>query len=296
MDWKHFVDALFVKSGRIIPDKMYLRVRYWACRGYWMDFKHPYTLNEKLQWLKLYNRRPEYTTYTDKYAVKEFISRMLGEEFVIPTLGVWNTSEEIDFDSLPSKFVIKPTHNSFIGRVICSDKSKLDVQDVRLSLSKALKQNYFYEWREWPYKNIVPRIIAEQYLQNSDGTPIVDYKFYCFGGEPRYFMYSKGEADHTVRNCKFDLDGNCIDHLFKKNRTISDDEIRLPSNLQEMISVVRKLAVGHPHVRVDLYNVDGHIYFGEMTFFSGAGFIDMDSAELSQQMADLIPTDKKYEG
>lgn len=258
--------------------------------GYWMSFKHPKTLNEKLQWLKIHNRKPEYTTYVDKYEVKQYVSDVIGSQYVIPTIGVWDSEKDINFDSLPDKFVLKPTHNSSVGRCICTDKDKLDIPSTLAALRKALKQNYYYEWREWPYKNIKPRIIAEEYIENPDGTPIVDYKFYCYGGEPRYFMYSVGEADHTVRNCKFDMMGNNIDHLFKKERTLSDGEICLPDNLDEMIVIVRTLCKGHPHIRIDLYNVAGRIYFGEMTFYSGGGFISIDSAEFSQAMADYIIT------
>ena len=282
------IDIALNKFGKVLPDQLYLKLKYRLRAGYWMDFNNPTTLNEKLQWLKIHNRKDEYTTYSDKYLVKKYIADTIGEEYVIPTLGVWDDPDEIDFDKLPNRFVMKPTHNSSVGRCLCEDKSKLDIPATRKMLKKALKQNYYYIWREWPYKNIKPRVIAEPYIVNADGTSIVDYKFYCYGGEPRYFMYSVGEAHHNVRNCKFDLDGNNIDHLFKKKRALTDEEIKLPENLDEMIRIVRKLSVGYPHIRIDLYNVDGKIYFGEMTFYSGDGFINIDSKEFSQKMADYM--------
>lgn len=288
MELNTFLDVILSKYGHFIPDEPYLKLKYRLREGYWMDFENPHTLNEKLQWLKLHNRQDKYTSYSDKFEVKKYIREVLGEEYVIPTIGIWDNPEEIDFSKLPEKFVLKPTHNSSVGRCICTDKSKLDISKVKTGLKKALTQNYYYVWREWPYKNIKPRIIGEEFIQNADGTPIVDYKFYCFGGKPQYFMYSVGEAHHHVRNCKFDMKGNNIDYLFKKKRALSDDEIQLPKNLEEMVAIVEKLCVGYPHIRIDLYNVDGHIYFGEMTFYTGDGFINIDNKEFSQKLADFI--------
>lgn len=288
MNLTTFFDVLLSKYGHFIPDKLYLKLKFRLREGYWMDFENPHTLNEKLQWLKLHNRQDKYTLYSDKYEVKKYIREVLGEGYVIPTIGIWDNPEEIDFSKLPEKFVLKPTHNSSVGRCICTDKSKLDIRKAISVLKKALAQNYYYVWREWPYKNIKPRIIGEEFVQNADGSPIVDYKFYCFGGSPQYFMYSVGEAHHCVRNCKFDMKGNNIDYLFKKQRTLSDDEISLPKNLDEMVAIVEKLCVGYPHIRIDLYNVDGHIYFGEMTFYTGDGFINIENNEFSQKLADLI--------
>ena len=288
MELNTLLDVILSKYGHFIPDEPYLKLKYRLREGYWMDFENPHTLNEKLQWLKLHNRQDKYTSYSDKFEVKKYIREVLGEEYVIPTIGIWDNPEEIDFSKLPEKFVLKPIHNSSVGRCICTDKSKLDISKVKTGLKKALTQNYYYVWREWPYKNIKPRIIGEEFIQNADGTPIVDYKFYCFGGKPQYFMYSVGEAHHHVRNCKFDMKGNNIDYLFKKKRALSDDEIQLPKNLEEMVAIVEKLCVGYPHIRIDLYNVDGHIYFGEMTFYTGDGFINIDNKEFSQKLADFI--------
>ena len=283
-----FFDQLLSKYGHFIPDEPYLKLKYRLREGYWMDFNNPHTLNGKFQWLKLHNRQDKYTQYSDKYEVKKYIKEVLGDDFVIPTIGIWDHPDEIDFSTLPDKFVLKPTHNSSVGRCICTDRNQLDINRAKALLKKALTQNYYYLWREWPYKNINPRIIGEKFIQNADGTPIVDYKFYCFGGEPRYFMYSVGEANHHVRNCKFDMTGKNIDYLFKRKPALSDEEIKLPDNLDEMIKVVRILCKGYPHIRIDLYNVDGHIYFGEMTFYTGDGFINIDNKEYSQQLADLI--------
>lgn len=271
-----------------IPDKPYVSLLHYAQTGRFPNLKNPKTLSEKLQWLKLYNRNPELHLYVDKYRVKEFYKEAVGEQYIIPTLGVWDKAEDIDFSTLPNQFVIKANHNSAKGTYICRDKSKMDEKKVRKNLQKAINSDFWKRYREWAYKDIPRKIIAEQFLQNADGSPIVDYKFYCYGGKPRYFMYSVGEAVHRVRNHKFDMDCNSIDHRFKAKPTITLDEIKLPDNFSEMKSIVEKLCVGFPHIRIDMYNVDGKIYMGEMTFYSGKGFINIDDADLSQELADYI--------
>jgi len=288
MKLKSLLISLLVRFGRPIPDITYLKLAFRLREGYWMDFDNPRTLNEKLQWLKIHNRDERYAVMVDKYEVKKYVASVIGEGYLIPTIGVYDNPGMIDFGALPESFVLKATHNSGEGRFICQNKQDLNADEVRRMLKKALSHNYYYCWREWPYKNVRPRIICEKYIQNADGTPIVDYKFYCFNGEPVYFMYSMGEADHHVRNCKFDLDGNDIDFHFKKKRALQDDEIKLPGNLDEMVAVVRKLCAGMPHVRVDLYNVDGHIYFGELTFYTNDGFINIEDQSFAQYLADLI--------
>lgn len=274
-----------------LNDRAFVSLLYYSKVSSCLNLKNPRKLNEKLQWLKLYNRKPEYSIYSDKVKVKDYIARVIGSDYVIPTLGVWKSSADIDFSKLPNKFVIKTNHNSGLGMYICTDKSKMNESAVRANLTKGLKQDYYKCWREWPYKNVERRILAEQFLENSDGSPIADYKFYCYGGKPRYFMYSVGEASHQVRNHKFDMDCNSIDYLFKSKETISASEIKLPENFNIMKQIVEKLAVGFEHIRIDLYNVDGKIYFGEMTFFSGAGFITIENEEYSQYLADLINLD-----
>lgn len=289
---------LMLTSGRIpgfripVSDKTYLKILYKENCGEKLHLYPPVKLNEKLQWLKLYNRDPGYFRYADKYLVREYIASEIGEQYLIPLIGRWERPEDIDFSSLPEKYVLKCNHNSSDGMVICKDKSSLDIEDALRRMKHALKINYFYMSREWPYKNIKRCIVGEKYLENSDGSPLVDYKFYCFDGKPRYFMYSLGEADHNVRNHKFDMNLNSIDYLFKEKAAIDVNKIKLPDNIEEMIRIVEKLCVGFPHIRIDLYNIDGKIYFGEMTFFSSGGFMNIHSKEFAQEMADLIDVEK----
>ena len=285
MSWIQATESFF--NQRIIPDKLYLSLVYKTKTGYKINWQNPNTLNEKLQWLKLYDRRPEYTIYVDKYKVRDYIAKTIGDEFLIPLLGVWNNPDEIDFNKLPNQFVLKCNHDS--GKLcICKDKSSFDFKAAKVKLRNSIKKDYYIKNREWPYKNVPRKIIAEKMITNKDGSPLVDYKFYCYGGKPRYFMYSLGEADHKVRNHKFDMNLNSIDHLFKNKPTIDKESIVLPNNIKKMIEIVEKLCIGFPHIRIDLYNIDEQIYFGEMTLFSGSGFINIESYEFSQKMADLI--------
>lgn len=275
-------------------DESYLKLLYQVRTGEKLNLDNPTRLNEKLQWLKINNRKTQYTMLADKYLVKEYIKESIGEKYVVPLLGMWENVEDINFDLLPEKFVIKCNHTSSTGVVICRDKKELNLNDVKTQLKTGLKTNYYYRSREWPYKNIKRVIFAEEFLENQDGSEIIDYKFYCYGGEPRYFMVSYGEASHHVRNHKFDMDLRSIDYLFKDKPVIDEESICMPNNIQEMIAIVRKLAVGFPHIRIDLYNVNGKVYFGEFTFYSGGGFINIKSREYEQQLADYIDV-KDYE-
>lgn len=289
MNFPYFISYLISKGVfNHLNDKHFLPILYYANMEEWPNLSQPQKLSEKLQWLKMNYRRPEMTIFSDKVMVKDYIAKTIGPQFLIPTLGVWERAEDVDFSSLPDKFVIKVNHNSGLGMYICKDKSLMDENKVRKGLAKGLNQDYYRCYREWSYKNIPRRILAEKYIENADGTPIVDYKFYCYGGKPRYFMYSVGEANHHVRNCKFDMECNNIDFLFKKKPALQDDEIKLPNNFDEMKKIIEKLCAGFPHIRVDLYNVDGKIYFGELTFYSGAGFIRIDNQEYSDELASFI--------
>ena len=275
-----------------MDDETFLRKKYIAIEGKELDLNNPKTLNEKLQWLKLNDRKDVYTKLVDKYEVKKIIAKILGKEYIIPTIAVWDSPEKIVVDDLPDKFVLKCTHNSAGKLCVCTDKNVFDLEKARRILQKQLDENYYYTNREWPYKNVKPRIICEQYMENRNKTPLVDYKFYCYGGSPEYFMVSYGEADHHVRNHKFNMELESIDYLFKENPTVNLKDIVLPSNMNEMIQIVERLCKPFQHIRVDLFNIDGKIYFGELTFFSGAGFINIKSKEYSQKLADKICLEK----
>ena len=289
--------GLFRLIAPLVPDKLWLKLMFRIRGGYWMDFNNPKTISEKLFWLKLNYRDPQLTMLVDKYRAKEYLKNKVGEQYVLPALGVWEKADDIDFDKLPNQFVLKCNHASAYGMVICTDKSKLDIKKARKTLQNCLDSNYYLYGREWPYKNVKKCIFCEPYLENKDKSPLVDYKFYCYGGKPEYFMYSVGEATHTVRNHKFDMNCKSIDYLFKVKPTITEEEIHLPDNINEMIEIARKLAVGYQHIRVDMYNIDGKIYMGELTFFSGGGFINIVNEEYMLSLAnkiDLSQIKKKY--
>jgi len=256
-----------------MSDECFVKIQYRLITGKKLSLQAPTELNEKMQYLKLHDRRPEYTAMADKYAVKDIISGKLGPEYVVPLIGVWDRVEDIDFDALPDKFVLKCTHDSS-GHVICRDKSALNITKTRKKLAKRLNRNYYWSNREWPYKNVKPRIIAEKLLEPADGKAPDDYKFFFFGGELQYFTLMRGGAGHHARNNKFDRNLNSIVDRFGEDekQRLWLSEITFPDNMDEMIAVAEKLGQGFRHIRIDLYNIDGHIYFGEYTFFNKGGY------------------------
>lgn len=276
-----------------MDDIAYLKKLFFFNTNTKWDFKNPKTLDQKMQWLKIYDRDPKYVDLVDKYESKRIVGKKIGEKYIIPSLGCWDSFNDIDFSKLPEKFILKTTHDSGT-HVICHNKNLFDYRNAKKILDKSLKRNYFYLWREWPYKNVKPRIIAEPLLENIDGGPLVDYKFYCYGRKPQYFMYSIGEAEHNVKNHKFDMSGKSIDYLFKETPAIELSNIKLPSNLEEMIMIVNKLCDISEHVRIDLFNVDGKIYMGEVTFCTNAGFISIKDEGFKQSLADMIDISKVY--
>lgn len=258
-----------------VPDKPYIKFTYRCYLGKKLNLEDPKTMNEKLQWLKLYNRQPKYTMMADKYAARDYIKQMLGEEYLIPLLGVWDDPKDIDFDSLPEKFVLKCNHNSGLGMCICKDKSKLDIPKVRKELKKGLKQNYYQPGREWPYKNIKRRIIAEQFMADAPGaTDFTDYKFFCFNGKVDSVMccYERNSGDTKF----YFFDKNWELKRYNKRGKEAPEGFTMPKpeKMDEMFAVAEKLSadVGAPFLRVDLYNSCGQIYFGELTFFPDSGF------------------------
>ena len=252
-----------------VPAEEFLRRMYRIHMGRELDLKDPKTYTEKLQWLKLHDHRPEYTTMVDKYAVKEYVAQKIGPEYVIPLLGVWDRAEDIDFDSLPDRFVLKTTHDSG-GIVVCTDKSRLDIPGTRKKLGYFLKRNYYDHNREWPYQNVPHRIIAEGYMEDSATAELRDYKFFTFGGEPRvlYIAQGRGRGEPTVADF-FDMD---FHHLpFTIDHDMAPVPPEKPRCFEEMKRLAAILSEGTPQLRVDFYEVDGRVYFGEMTFFHCSG-------------------------
>ena len=255
------------KAG--MPAEAFLKRMYKIQMGKELDLENPVYYTEKLQWLKLYDHRPEYTTMVDKYAVKEYVAGRIGEQYVIPLLGVWERADQIDFDALPSQFVLKTTHDSG-ALVICKDKSKLDKQAAIKKLDHFMQRRYYDCNREWPYKNVKPRIIAEKYMEDSSYKELRDYKFFTFGGVPKvlYIAQGRGKGEPTVADF-FDMDFN---HLpFTIDHDMADVPPDKPVCFEEMKRLAALLSEGTPQLRVDFYEVDGKVYFGEMTFFHCSG-------------------------
>ena len=253
-----------------MPDAILLKVLFRLRVGYRLDLKNPKKFNEKIQWLKLFNRNPLYTTLVDKYAVKQYIADKIGEQYIIPTLGVWNKFDEIDFDKLPNQFVLKCTHDSG-SYIICKDKTKFDVDSARKKLSSALKRNYYFAGREWPYKNVFPRIIAEKYIEDRNGA-IVDYKFSCFNGNVDCVMVCLDRHINDVKFYFFDKTWNLKRLNVRGKNAPEGFTIPKPSCMDEMFEIAAKLSKDIPFVRVDLFECDGKVYFGEMTFYPDSGF------------------------
>ena len=256
----------------LLPDDIYLKREFKKALGYELNLDNPRTFNEKLQWLKLYDRNPRYTTMVDKVAAKKYVADIIGEEYTIPTLGVWERPEDINFDELPDKFVLKCNHNSGLGMCICTDKSKLDFNNVKKDLKKGLKQDYYLTGREWPYKNVVPRILAEKYMEDSSGCgELTDYKVLCFNGHPKLIEIHMGRFGKNHTQDIYDENWNKTE-INQPGSPISNIVLDKPVFFDEMMDLSRKLSAGIPHVRVDWYYTNERLYFGELTFFDGSGY------------------------
>lgn len=276
-----------------MPDEEYLKKQYKAIMGKKLNLDNPRTFNEKLQWLKLHNRRPEYITMVDKYAVKQYVANKIGEEYIIPTLGVWDNAEDIDFDKLPNKFVLKCNHNSGLGMCICKDKSKIDIPRTIALLNKGLAQNYYLHGREWPYKYVKRRIIAEQYMEdNPDSQELTDYKLMCFNGKIKCsFTCTSRYAKEGLRVTFFDT--NWKKMPFERHYPSEFGTIAKPKTYGEMTQLAEKLAEKIPFVRVDFYEIKGKPYFGEMTFFPGNGMEEFTPEEWDETLGSWIELPNK---
>lgn len=295
-DPRSIVIHYFRKSiGKLLPDKEYLYIMYRIMMHKKLDLKNPRTFNEKLQWLKLYNRNPEYTLMVDKYEAKKYVENKIGSKYIIPTLGVWDSFDDIDFKSLPQQFVLKCTHDSG-GLIICRDKNRLDLEEVESKIEACLKQRYFWIAREWPYKDVKPRIIAEKYMENSGDDELTDYKWFCFNGEPKFVYVSHGLANHATATIDF-YDMNYERMPFKRTDYKSSViDAAKPDTYDEMLYVARKLSKDIPFVRVDLYEIDGKVYFSEITFFPCAGWMPIDPPEWDYRLGEYINLPIRKEG
>lgn len=267
-----------------LPDKPCLYLLYWARMGRRLNLKNPQTFNEKQQWLKLYNRKSEYTQMVDKYEAKKYIASLIGEEYVIPTLDVWERFEDIDFDELPDQFVLKCTHDSGCF-VICRDKSKLDFGAAEKKIKKSLKKNYYFHGREWPYKDVKPQIIAEEYVEDTQDDALTDYKFYCFGGIPKIMYISKDHGKEPFTDF-FDMEFNHLPIIIQDpNAEVMPQK---PAQFEEMKEFATLLSRNVPFLRVDFYEVKGKLYVGELTFFDGCGFELVEPEDWNEKMGSWI--------
>ena len=272
---------------RWMDDETYLRLFYRMATGRRLNLQQPQTFNEKLQWLKLHDRRDIYTTMVDKCGAKRFVSERIGAEYVIPTLGVWDSFEEIDLDSLPVPFVLKCTHDSG-GLVVCTDRRGFDREAARRKINRRLRHNFYGYGREWPYKNVRPRIIAEPYLREPDGSALKDYKLFCFGGVPRMTLVCSGRfGDEGLREDFYGEDWEPLP-LRRPGHAGSDAPVPRPGPYERMKAIAARLSEGIPFARIDLYLVGDRVYFGEITLYPTGGFEGFCPEEADLRLGRLI--------
>lgn len=268
---RHLVFAIFRRLPWLIPnDETYLKLYWKLSMDYPLNLENPQTFNEKLQWLKLHNRKEEYVTLVDKYAVKEYVAKQIGEKYVIPTIGKWDKPSDIEWDKLPNQFVLKTNHDGGgNGIVVCKDKSKLNKRKALRELRHSFYRNTYLIGREWPYKKVKKCVFAEKYMEDSQLRELRDYKFYCFNGEPKVMLIALDRASGTTKMNYYDMDFNQLDLHQGHPHTASP--IEKPKCFEEMKQIVTKLSQDMPTVRMDLYEVNGKVYFGEFTFFDSGG-------------------------
>lgn len=281
--------------GRKLADEEYIRRLFKFKMGYDLDLKNPKTYNEKLQWLKLNYHNPEFVTMVDKYLSKQYVADIIGEQYIVPLYGVWDTFDDIDFEVLPEQFVLKTTHDCG-GVVVCKDKRSFDKKKAKKILNWHLQREYFYHCREWPYKFVKPRIIAEKFMKDSENQVeegLTDYKFFCFDGEPKAMFIATDRAKKGAET-KFDFYDMEFNHLpFTNGHPNSDKVIDKPKQFDEMIELSKKLSKGLPHVRVDFYESQGNIYFGELTFFHWGGMVPFEPKEWDLRFGEWIDLPKE---
>lgn len=276
-----------------VPDSIYLKGCFRAKMGYPLDLKNPQTFNEKIQWLKLHDRKPEYTQMVDKYAVREYIAKTIGEEYLIPLLGVWDRFDDIDFDQLPDQFVLKCNHDSGTV-VICKDKKTFDIDAASKKINARINYNYYNVWREWPYKDVKHRIIAEKYMSQMGCDDLVDYKIMCFNGKAKCEFICTNRRSETGLNVTFfDLDWQRLP-FERPHHPVDQNEINKPNQLSKMISLAETLAVALDtiFVRIDFYEVNNQLYFGEFTLYPASGLEGFTSFQWDNKLGDWIQLPK----
>lgn len=271
-----------------LSDKKFLELYYYCKMGKKLDLENPKTYNEKLQWLKLYDRNELYCKLVDKYQVRQYIKSTIGEKYLVPMIKMYESEKDINWNELPNEFVIKCTHGS-ASVIVCKNKNELNINYEKEKLKKWLSKNVFYYGREWPYKHLEPRIICEKLLKDKNGKIPEDYKIFCFNGEPVAISIHDGRFTEDYTHDIYDIDWKKLNvrRGIKNSNKIKDK----PVNFDEMLEISRVLSKGLKHVRVDLYNLDGKIYFGELTFFTASGFQGFEPNEYDYIWGDLITID-----
>lgn len=270
----------------ILSDRSYLITSFRIKLGRKPDLDNPQTFNEKLQWLKLHDRKSIYTTMVDKYEAKRYVADIIGEGYIVPTLGVYDRFDKIDFNKLPNQFVIKCTHDSG-GLVIVKDKAKLNINKAKRKINRSLKRNYYYPGREWPYKNVKPRILIEKYMVEKKSKELKDYKYFCFNGKPEIILTcSERFSKDGLRETWFDSEWNLLP-ITEGGHEI-DETIKRPKKYKEMSRLARKLSDGIAFVRIDFYEIDGKVFFGEITFFPASGYEIFDPEEWDKKLGEMI--------
>lgn len=263
---------------------------YWLYLDKWPNLRNPKTFSEKIQWLKLYDRKHIYSTMVDKYEAKKYVASIIGEEYIIPTIGVWGNPDDIDFDTLPDRFVLKCNHNSGKGMCICKNKAELDLNNVRKELCEGLKENYYLKCREWPYKDVKRRVIAEQYMEDCNNTDLKDYKFFCFNGEPLYCQVI-ADRNTTMTIDFYDSEWNHQPFHEPKSYPFSKTGHTEPVNYKRMLELAAVLSQGFRFLRVDFYEINNKIYFGELTFYPTSGLGGFNPEKYDALFGDLIKLD-----
>lgn len=279
--------------GPYVCDEHFVKWKYYLNFHKRLDLKNPQTFNEKLQWLKLYDRHEERTKMVDKYEAKKYVASVIGEEYIIPTYGIYNHFNEIDFDTLPNQFVIKCTHNSG-GLFICKDKNKFDFKKVGIQLEKWLAKNPFWGNREYPYKNVKPRIIVEKYMEQEDGESLRDYKVLCFHGKAKLIELHRFRNTDKQTQDFYDTEWNKLTISQGADfNGVSNVVFPKPQNLSLMLELSERLTKDMIHCRVDWYNIAGKLYFGELTFYDGSGLDGFDDEKDDYLLGSWIHLDKK---
>ena len=275
------------RLAQLLPDKIYLQIYYRRIFGRKLNLKEPKTFNEKIQWLKLYDRNPTYSKMVDKYEAKNYVENKIGKEYIIPTLGGWEEFDKINFSELPNQFVLKTTHDSG-GVVIVKDKDKMNLVKTKKIIEDSLNNNYYLQGREWPYKNVKHRIIAEKYMVDESGYELKDYKFFCFNGIAKV-MFIASDRQNTNEETKFDFFDMEFNHLpFTNGHPNSNKIIIKPKSFEKMKKLAEILSEGIPQVRIDFYDINGNIYFGEMTFSHWSGFVPFIPDEWDYRLGSMI--------